>query len=317
MWRIILYLCLHGVLSMNQCLAQHVLFYNVENLFDTLHDRGKNDHAFTPNGGYEYNTPIYYLKIRQTARAIRSSINTVGQNIDIIALAEVENRSVLIDLAKHKAIAGYGPWQVVHYDSPDHRGIDCAALINTSTTRVVTSHPIAYSSAYFKSRDALLLQTKSASDEDSITLTCAIVHLPSKRGGAVQSAPLREQALKAVVKQLEKDTNQNQLILGDFNDLASADWFQNHLKNGWSSPEFSYPKNILGSYKYQGRWQHIDLALYRGSNPFGGTIIAPPILLEIDAKWGGYKPKRSFLGRFYTFGYSDHLPVYIFNVIHS
>jgi hypothetical protein len=119
------------------------------------------------------------------------------------------------------------------------------------------------------------------------------------------------------VKQLEKDTNQNQLILGDFNDLASADWFQNHLKNGWSSPEFSYPKNILGSYKYQGRWQHIDLALYRGSNPFGGTIIAPPILLEIDAKWGGYKPKRSFLGRFYTFGYSDHLPVYIFNVIHS
>ena len=294
--------------------AQHILFYNIENLFDTLHDRGKNDLDFTPEGAYSYGSSTYFLKIRQTARAIRSAINATGQTIDILAIAEVENRTALLDLAKHKAIRQMGAWQVVHYDSPDYRGIDCAALINLSTTRLIQAAPISYSSAHFKSRDALLLKTRSVNERDSINVTSVIVHLPSKRGGALESAPLRELALKSIIAELDKDTAQNQLILGDFNAIANADFVKTQVENGWKNPYFLRPKNIGGTYKFQGRWQQIDLALYRSRKTYSGKIIAPSLLLEKDTKWGGYKPKRAFLGQFYTYGYSDHLPVYIFRV---
>ena len=306
--------CLVLSLCSHSGFAQHILFYNVENLFDTLHDRGKNDLDFTPTGAYGYGSPTYFLKIRQTARALRSAMNTTDHTIDIIAVAEVENRSVLLDLAKHKAIKNFGPWQIVHFDSPDHRGIDCAALINLSTSRVIRSEPITYSSPHYKTRDALLLVTRSASQKDSIDLTSVVVHLPSKRGGALKSEPFRKMALSAVMAEMDCDSAQNQLIIGDFNDLSTADYFQNSIDSGWTAPSFSSPGNINGTYKFQGRWQHIDLALYRGKRTFSGRIIGPPLLLETDTKWGGYKPKRAFLGAFYTYGYSDHLPVYIFNV---
>ena len=294
--------------------AQHILFYNVENLFDTLHDRGKNDFDFTPNGAHSYASSTYFLKIRQTARALRSAMNTTEHTIDIIAVAEVENRSVLLDLAKHKAIRSSGPWQIVHFDSPDRRGIDCGALVNLSTSRIIQSKPIIYSSSHFKTRDALLLVTRSASQKDSIDLTSVIVHLPSKRGGALKSEPFRKMALAAVLAELDCDSAQNQLIVGDFNDLSTVDYFQNIIDSGWTAPGFSHPKNINGTYKFRGRWQHIDLALYRSKRQYRGRILAPPLLLETDAKWGGYKPKRAYLGQFYTYGYSDHLPVYIFHV---
>jgi hypothetical protein len=241
-------------------------------------------------------------------------MNTTEHTIDIIAVAEVENRTVLLDLAKHKAIRNFGPWQIIHFDSPDRRGIDCGALINLSTTRVILSKPITYSSGNFKTRDALLLVSRSASQKDSIDLTSVIVHLPSKRGGALKSEPFRKKALLAVLAELDCDSAQNQLIVGDFNDVSTADYFQNIIDSGWTAPGFSHPKNIDGTYKFQGRWQHIDLALYRSKRKYLGRILAPAILLETDTKWGGYKPKRAYLGPFYTYGYSDHLPVYLFHV---
>ena len=85
--------CLLFSLCSYSSLAQHILFYNVENLFDTLHDRGKNDFDFTPNWAYSYASPTYVRKIRQTARALRSAMNTTEHTIDIIAVAEVENRT--------------------------------------------------------------------------------------------------------------------------------------------------------------------------------------------------------------------------------
>ena len=228
--------------------------------------------------------PTYFLKIRQTARALRSAMNSTEHTIDIIGVAEVENRSVLLDLAKHKAIRNFGPWQIVHFDSPDRRGIDCGALVNLRTSRIIQSKPITYSSGHVKTRDALLLVTRSASQKDSIDLTSVIVHLPSKRGGALKSEPMRKKALSAVLAELDSNSGQNQLIVGDFNDVPTADYFQNIIDSGWSAPSFSHPKNINGTYKFQGRWQHIDLALYRSKKQYLGRILAPPLLLETDAK---------------------------------
>ena len=44
-------------------------FYNVENLFDTEHDEGKNDYEYTPNGGNKWNELKYTRKLHNMARA--------------------------------------------------------------------------------------------------------------------------------------------------------------------------------------------------------------------------------------------------------
>ena len=111
--------------------AQSVLFYNTENLFDTIDDKGVNDGEFLPEGTKEFGSIRYRLCIRQTSRALRLSILSTALPLELIGLCEVENRTVLDDLKNHRGLRGTGDWQIIHYDSPDRRGIDCAALLNT------------------------------------------------------------------------------------------------------------------------------------------------------------------------------------------
>ena len=40
-----------------------VAFYNLENLFDTIHDAGKNDLEFLPSGSYAWTAEKYEAKL--------------------------------------------------------------------------------------------------------------------------------------------------------------------------------------------------------------------------------------------------------------
>ena len=40
-----------------------VAFYNLENLFDTIHDAGKNDREFLPDGSYRWTSKKYESKL--------------------------------------------------------------------------------------------------------------------------------------------------------------------------------------------------------------------------------------------------------------
>ena len=41
-----------------------VAFYNLENLFDTIHDAGKNDYEFLPDGSYQWTAKKYESKLQ-------------------------------------------------------------------------------------------------------------------------------------------------------------------------------------------------------------------------------------------------------------
>lgn len=291
------WLCL-WLLACTNLSAQSWLFYNVENLFDTLNDANKHDEEFTPWGAKAYNSISYRLCLRQTARAINAASQS-GFSSPIIGLCEVEDRSVLEDLVRHPGFQAHGPWRIVHYDSPDFRGIDCALLYKSNEVEILYTNRIRYSSDTLRSRDALFVRAVI----QGMPCNTIVVHLPSKRGGAAHSAWKRDLAWKRIAEAIDT-CNDPTIILGDFNDEVGMRQLQ-HFPTGWYPSAF---KSTSGTYKYQGRWATIDGAI--ANFPLKSAVCHLPLLLEEDKKWGGHKPQRRWQGSFYKNGYSDHLPVH-------
>lgn len=108
-----------------------IAFYNQENLFDTIDDPHINDQDFLPNGSYGWNTMKYRAKVRNMSTVLSEIATDKGLKFGpaVIGLSEVENRAVCMDLVNSEALRDRG-YRVLHFDSPDKRGIDCAMLYN-------------------------------------------------------------------------------------------------------------------------------------------------------------------------------------------
>ena len=106
-----------------------VAFYNLENLFDTINDPTKNDEASPIMEMNEaYRSKTYLQKVKNMARVVADIGQEDTRNTPaIIGVSEVENREVLVDLVNDSQLLNkdYG---IIHYDSPDYRGIDVALL---------------------------------------------------------------------------------------------------------------------------------------------------------------------------------------------
>lgn len=114
-----------------------VAFYNLENLFDTIHDAGKNDYEFLPDGSYQWTAKKYESKLQNLSKVLGSlSRDLVPEGPAFIGVAEAENSRVLEDLVKQPAISNY---EFVHYEGPDRRGIDCALLYDPKQFSVTHS----------------------------------------------------------------------------------------------------------------------------------------------------------------------------------
>ena len=90
------------------CFAQKpykVVFYNFENLFDTIHDPGVLDEEFTPEGPKKWNSAKYTRKIGNLERVL---FDIAAEDKDypvVIGVSEIENRSVMEDvIAQLKAL---------------------------------------------------------------------------------------------------------------------------------------------------------------------------------------------------------------------
>ena len=118
-------------------------FYNLENLFDTFHDEGKNDYEYLPDGGNAWTDAKYAKKLSNMARVIAAMKEDNGAWHAVLGVSEVENRHVLEDLVSEPAIADAG-YQIVHYDSPDRRGVDCALLYRPEIFKFITSEAIPF-----------------------------------------------------------------------------------------------------------------------------------------------------------------------------
>jgi len=209
-------LILSFVLLASTCIAQEsqtykvrtIVFYNVENLFDTENDSLTFDDEYTPAGKNRWTLPRYEDKIAHISTVlIKIGLKKKFTSPDIIGLSEIENVGVLQDLVKTDILQkqAYG---IVHYDSPDRRGIDVALLYNKDAFI-----PISFQSRRLLlenhdgnrkyTRDQLVVCGKL--DQEDF---CFIVnHWPSRSGGATKSKPHRMAAAQLNKKIIDFTTN--------------------------------------------------------------------------------------------------------------
>ena len=116
-----------------------IAFYNLENLFDIFDDKYTRDDDFLPTSEKHWTPKRYKKKVRKLGYTISKIGTKTSSNLPVlIGLAEVENKLVVNDLIHSKFLKteNYG---VVHYDSPDERGIDVSLIYNKDFFKVKSS----------------------------------------------------------------------------------------------------------------------------------------------------------------------------------
>ncbi|MFN5416376.1 MAG: endonuclease [Flavobacteriia bacterium] len=288
-------------------------FYNVENLFDTIDDPKKDDKEFLPTEKMQWNQKRYNEKLDHI-----NKVMTEMGNLLILGMCEIENEAVVRDVLKvSKYAKSHG---VVHYESPDERGIDVGMIYDSTKLKVLKSGNIRFTlpgKEKPSSRDIVWAKFLYKKD----TLFAMINHWPSRRGGADDSEKNRIEAAKNArhfIDSVElKNPKYKLILMGDLNDY----------------PENIAPKMVAekltemickesgefgGSYLHDGEWNVLDHIMVssalRGKKGVktiagSGKIYSPAFLIE-EYK-GKKQPFRTYAGSKYLGGYSDHLPVTI------
>ena len=305
------------VASCSQLYAQEgytLLFWNIENFFDTRDDPDKEDGDFTPQGKNRWTRKRFVKKRDGIARAIIDA--TEGDVPTFIALAEIENRYVLNQLIYETPLL-YGNYRIIHQDSPDRRGIDVALLYRREHFYPLETRFIGVSHDSVGLRD--ILYTKGVLHRLD-TLHLFVNHWPSKYGGERESAPKRDAAASALLhicdSLLARNSKANIVVAGDFNDTPHSAVMR---RFGMLVNLSAQVPRKEGTIKYRGVWELIDQILVSinmidAGEPIsvdinGFSIYSSPALLERDKSFTGHKPKRTYNGPRYNGGLSDHLPV--------
>jgi endonuclease/exonuclease/phosphatase family metal-dependent hydrolase len=289
------------------------LWYNVENLFYPANDSGPADDEFTPEGLRRWSWYRYRQKLTALAKVIIASGR--GEAPELVALCEVENARVLKELSSHPILAPCN-YSFLHSESKDHRGMDVACLIRSERIGSFHWETIPFTSPVRETRDIMHITLSPKGD----TLDLFLLHLLSKYGGAGATAELRRSQAGQVVRLMDSvyTIRQQGMILaaGDFNEeyrAYSMDAFR-AARFGGDSLLFMNPGEGRGSYKYRGRWMHLDQLLVLSSAREGSIQVSimqlSPLLTE-DQHFGGVKPRRTYEGYQYSGGISDHLPLVI------
>ncbi|MCF8362649.1 MAG: hypothetical protein K9G70_08495, partial [Prolixibacteraceae bacterium] len=239
----------------NERKSYRVMFYNVENLFDTVDDPEKNDDEFLPNRDRYWNESKYYRKLKRIYQTIMASSKWSAPAI--IGLAEIENRSVLEALLHHTPLGAMG-YKIIHKESPDHRGIDVALLYNKNQFAPVKYQTYAVKKpgdSNYATRDILHIEGY-VRDE---TVHFFVNHWPSKYGGALITKPLRALAAQTLRNAVDSLFNispfSHIVIMGDFNDSPFDESVKKHLRamplNGKPAPDSLY--NLAYSFAEEGK----------------------------------------------------------------
>ncbi len=320
--------------SQKQYKVAIVGFYNLENLFDTINNPAINDEEFLPAGIKNYNSATYFDKLTKLATVI-SQIGT-DKNPDgaaILGVAEIENDTVLKDLAAHELLKRQN-YKYVHYDSRDLRGIDVGLLYNPKyftpeqSDKLFVQLPGGSKDAYF-TRDILWVKGKLDGEDIHIYVN----HWPSRSGGEERSRPAREAAAMVAKKHIDSinkaEPNAKIILMGDLNDdptnssvaaVLNAKGKQKEvMKKGLFNPWWDMYKSGLGTLAYQDSWNLFDQVIISypwlernqtGFFYYQPFIFSREFMKENIGRWKGY-PMRTWDGNSYRGGYSDHFPTYI------
>lgn len=304
-----------------------LMFYNVENLYDTQDEPKTHDEEFTASSPKQWDQTKYHFKLQNLGKVF-SQIHE--QLPAFIGLAEVENQNVLEDLFSQDW-AQEKKYEIVHIESQDERGMDVAFVFDPS---------------FFKKEgeEALFVDVSTPQDQD---FTRDILHIygkvhpaqeahfyinhwPSRREGKEESEFKRIRAAQVLRQSVDNVLDKNPqafiFILGDFNDSPVNKSIKEVLQTS-SDLENALPLtyfNLLERYYYQ----HKGTLVHQGTwNLFDQIIINSPVLEKgllhvhsgkiFNKKWllyrnrrSGFAPNKTYSGDRYHQGYSDHLPVY-------
>ena len=261
-----------------------VVFWNVENFFDY---RSENRPQYWTKGRF-------YAKCDGIAKTLLRIADRYGRLPDAVGFAEVENGFVLRQMLASTALRKLD-YRIVHYESPDHRGIDCALLCRRSTLplrRSAPKHVPDSAGGVMPTRDILLAEFDS--------LAILVNHHPSQIGGKSERRELAMGRLRALTDSLHAAGVRRTLAVGDFNQEIP----RQARDDTWVAGN-----DGRGTLKYNGHWETIDGAFAEGFSIVREEIFSDPLLLTPDASYGGVKPRRTLVGPRYTGGISDHLPV--------
>lgn len=321
---------------------QTIAFYNVENLFDTKRDTTIFDLEWTPGGAQNWTTEKYEKKIHNLARVM----SEIGRDDNprmpaVIGVSEIENRAVLEDLVNDPQLAP-GNYGIVHYDSPDLRGIDVAFLYSRQYFQPLSSQTHTLAIFDQKKKDEKTGEPKRIYTRDQLVVSgllegeeihFIVNHWPSRSGGEKISSPLREAAAALnvfIIDSLQSiNPNAKIITMGDMNDGPYNNSIKKVLKakdskskvepKGIYNPFEKLAKDGQGTLAYRDAWDVFDQILltepyisegYDSWKFWKARIYKKPFMVQNSGRYKGY-PLRNNNG---IPGFSDHFPVYVYLV---
>ncbi|MCP4977045.1 MAG: endonuclease [Maribacter sp.] len=302
-----------------------IAFYNLENLFDTIDDPDTLDDDFTPKGFKKWTPKRYKRKVYKLAKTIsKIGLESTESPPCLVGIAEIENETVVQDLV-NAAPLRKTKYAYVHYDSPDERGIDTGLLYHKEYFEVLYSEPIPLKVNNLDgerdtTRDILYVHGKLNNEIVHVFVN----HWPSRRDGDIETDYKRVEAAKTIkhkMTQIEDEfVNPNYIIMGDFNDNPDSNSIQLLVKDSnLYNPMEKLGSPERGSANYRRSWSLFDQIIVshnffnfeKGTHSFAhANIFDDRLLTEWKGKYKG-TPFRTYAGRKYLGGYSDHFPVYI------
>lgn len=314
-------------------------FYNLENLFDTCHDEGKNDFEYLPDGRNKWSGLKYTHKLRNMARVLAEmgtdKLPLVG--CAAIGVSEVENAKCLTDLCNQKPLKDRN-FKFCHIEGPDRRGVDCALLYNPDlfTVRDVKLVPYIYKlpkDSARATRGFLVVSGTMACEH----VTIVVNHLPSRGATSYYREEGGRQLRVLKDSLIKEDPCVKLFIMGDMNDdpkdrsmsveLGAKRKIEEakelaDLYNPW----WDIHASGTGTLMYGGAWNLFDQIILSNSllnqkdkKDFSTLKFWQPQIFRRDYLFqqeGKYKgnPLRTHAGGVWLDGYSDHLPTLVYLV---
>ena len=304
-----------------------VMTYNVENLFDSLHDEGKEDYTFLPlsrketdpeirsycagirNPYYrkqcfelDWNENVVVNKVQNVARVIKEAGSP-----EIIVFQEVENINALRKL-KNVGLSSEGYRELVLVEGPDKRGIDVAIMSKLPLVGDVKYHQIDLSPAYEDGEKVKLTRgiLEATFNFKGNRFSVFANHWPSQRNINETRMISARTLIKAV-----KNSKYPAIVAGDFNihenDRPNA-INELMINNSLDFSFFDFEKMYFGDHPASGFiGEHRGTHFYRNKWSSLDRIFVPKTHTKIDCKlsdknrcifpvWASYKViKLSFM----------------------
>lgn len=312
-------------------------FYNLENLFDTEHDEGKNDYQYLPDGSLKWNELKYSHKLRNMAQVLSEMGTDMLPQMGcvVIGVSEVENSRCLRDLCDQPKLKERN-FQFCHIEGPDRRGVDCGLLYNpryfsVRDVKLVPYVPEREKDKNFFTRGFLTVSGTLAKEH----VTVVVCHWPSRFSESYYREVAGRQVRALKDSLLRDDPNVKVIIMGDMNDDPTNKSMMEGLRckaeikdvkvgdmyNPWYNV---LVKQKTGTLQYDGRWNLFDqivmtpnLLHKEGAKDYNtlkfrkNQIFRRDYLFQTEGKYKG-NTRRTHAGGTWLDGYSDHLPTIVY-----